>query len=294
MQFNSGDVFSIPHSSLWMAGLTLRSRTCLRHCLGTCLDGRRRYGSLQAMAGLMVTSPNVGSTTLTRSFWPLVGCRSLRVDEESPAPFSLPPTDLVAPNLVELVTGTRIHRIHGEGFDGNDFNPCQGSPTRFAPIRDDQGRCIPSLYASEDFESAAYETIFHDIDLSATRKTVPIFSVETRVHSILSLRRTLQLASLRQPDLLNWDIRRESLIGSLPTQFANTARWAKAIHDQFGDLEGLIWTSNQCDPASAFVLFGDRVPADDLFIETVRMGASESFLNDVRSAGRRGGIVITN
>ena len=216
------------------------------------------------------------------------------MDEEPTASFSAPPSDLATPNLIELVTGTRVHRIHGEEFDGNEFNPCQGSPTRFAPIRDNQGRCIPSLYASDDFESAAYETIFHDIDPNASRKTVPLFSVEKRMHTILLIRRDLRLTSLRQPDLLKWDIRREKLICSLPTQFTSTARWAKAIHDQFEDVQGLIWTSNQCDPASAFMLFGDRVVADDLFIESVREGSDESFVSDVRRAGQRGGIVITN
>ena len=214
------------------------------------------------------------------------------MDEEPSAPFSAPPSNLVAPNLIELVVGTQVHRIHGEEFDGNEFNPCQGSPTRFGPIRDNQGRCIPSLYASDDFESAAYETIFHDIDMRAIHKNVPFLSVGTHVHSILILRRPFRLASLLQRDLLNWDIGRETLIGRLPTQYANTASWASSIHDQFQDVERLIGTSNQCDPAPACMFLGEHVVADDLVVQSVRPGSDESFLSDVRRVGQRGGIVI--
>ena len=59
-------------------------------------------------------------------------------------------------------------------------------------------------------------------------------------------------------------------------------------------VEGLIWTSNQCDPDDVLVLFGDRVAEADLEIAAVRDGGSDaSFLEDVRVAGERAGIRIT-
>ena len=175
---------------------------------------------------------------------------------------------------------------------GNAFSPCQGGATRFAPIRDEEGRCIPSLYAGDTVESAIYETVFHDIPLNAGRKTVPRTIVESRRHSTLLVRRTLRLANLRAPDLVKWGLRREALIGSLPTQYGRTALWAKAIHDQF-DVDGLIWTSNLCDPDAAVLLFGDRAATADLAVTGVREGSDGSFLADVRKAGERGEIVIT-
>ena len=214
------------------------------------------------------------------------------MDEEAAGYVPCPPLQLDAPNVQELTSGELLHRVHIGAFPGNAFNPCQGGATRFAPIRDEQGRCIPSLYAGDTVKSAIYETVFHDIPLNAALKTVPRVVVENRTHSTLLVQRTLRLANLRGPDLMKWGLRREALIGSLPTQYARTALWAKAIHDRF-DVDGLIWTSNLCDPHAALLLFGDRVAAADLAVTGARMGTDGSFLADVRKAGKRGEIVIT-
>jgi len=164
---------------------------------------------------------------------------------------------------------------------------------RFAPIRDAKGHCVPSLYAGSTVEAAIYETVFHDIPLSADRKTVSRDAVEQRNHSALLVGRDLRLASLRAPDLLKWGVRREQLVGSLPTQYERTARWAQAIHRQFEDVDGLIWTSNLCDPDAALLLFGDRLAVADIQIVAMREGTDGSFLGDVRDAGERGGIRIS-
>ena len=141
--------------------------------------------------------------------------------------------------------------------------------------------------------AAIYETILHDIPPHAPRKSVPQFVVEGRTLSVLVARRTLRLASLRAPDLMKWGVRQASLIGSLPTQYHRTATWAQAIHEQFAQVDGLIWTSNRCDPDDALLLFGDRVAGADLVVASVRDGADGSFLNEVRDAGERSGIRIT-
>jgi len=115
--------------------------------------------------------------------------------------------------------GKMLHRVHNRQFDGNAFNPCRGGPTRFAPVHDMHGRCIPSLYAADTVEAAIYETILHDIPPHAVRKSVPRSALNMRRHTIVLLRRGLCLASLRVPDLMRWGIGREALIGGLPTQY---------------------------------------------------------------------------
>ncbi len=215
------------------------------------------------------------------------------MDEGPAGVVPCPPDLLKAPNVVELEPGELLHRVHDRVFAGDDFNPCRGGPTRFAPIRDAAGRRIPSLYAGLTVESAIYETVFHDVPPSAHRKTVPRDAVENCKHSTLLVRHTLRLASLRAPDLMQWGVHRETLIGSLPTQYGRTALWAKAIHDRFGHVDGLIWTSSLCDPDAALLLFGDRVVAADLLVAGVRAGSDGSFLDDVRTAGRRSDIWIT-
>ena len=205
-----------------------------------------------------------------------------------------PPAVLAKPDLTVLEAGALLHRVHDRGLPPNAFNPCRGGPTRFAPIRDSDGRCVPSLYAGRTLVSAIYETVFHDVPAAAARKTVPRYQIDRRSHGTLQLRRAVGLANLRAADLRKWNVTRADLVASPPTCYGRTAEWARAIHCQFPDVEGLIWTSNQCDPDDVLILFGDRVSEADLEIAAVRDGVSDaSFLEDVRVAGERAGIRIT-
>ena len=191
-----------------------------------------------------------------------------------------------------LVSGTVVHRVHALEFPGNAFNPCKGGPSRFAPIQNQRGECVPSLYAATSVKAAIFETLFHDIPLQARWKTIPRTNVEARKHTTLQLRRDLWLVSLRAPALLKWKIP-SALVWGPPKQYVATALWAKAIHDQFPDAQGLIWTSRRCDPHSAMLLFGGRTVESDLQVVSVRDGTDSSFLRDVREAGVQAGIVIT-
>ena len=144
-------------------------------------------------------------------------------------------------------------------------NACRGGRSRFAPIHDARGECVPSLYAATSLPAAIFETLFHDVPLEARRKTIPRSSVEARQHTVLQLRRDLRLASLRAPALLKWRVA-SALVWGPPKQYVTTARWAKAVHDQFEDVEGLIWTSRRCDPDSGSVVLrwphdGSRPPS---------------------------------
>lgn len=205
-----------------------------------------------------------------------------------------PPARLTPPNEFVWPAGTALHRLHDPSFDGNGFNPCLGRRTRFAPIHAPDGRCIPSLYAGSTLLAAIFETVFHDIPPNAPLKTVPLRSASARSHSVLHPTRDLVLANLRAPDLKKWGLRPSDLITAPATHYAETARWAAAIHAQYPGIDGLIWTSNQCDPDDAVVIYGDRVMADELAIAESRDGRSdETLLEDIRAAGERAGIFIT-
>ena len=191
-----------------------------------------------------------------------------------------------------LAAGTVVHRLHPPEYSGDAFNPCKGGQSRFAPIHDQHGECVPSLYAATSLDAAIYETLFHDIPLEARRKTIPRSKVEDRKYSALQLREDLTLASLRAPTLLEWQVA-SALVWGPPRQYRATARWATAIHDQFENVQGLIWTSRRFDPHSAMLCFGDRTPEDCLEVVSVHDGADSSFLRHVREAGHQAGIVIT-
>ena len=215
------------------------------------------------------------------------------MDDEGPdAVVPNPPTRLGEPNICVLTEGTVAHHVHTHEFPGDAFNPCEGGPSRFAPIHNKRDECVPSLYAATCVEAAIYETLFHDIPHEARRKTIPRTKVEDRRHTTLQLRRNFRLVSLRAPALLKWKVS-SALVWGPPKQYGATARWAKAIHDQFQDVQGLIWTPRRCDPHSAMLFFGDRTAEADLQVVGVRDGRDSSFLRDVREAGDQAGIVIT-
>ena len=205
-----------------------------------------------------------------------------------------PPAALSEPNVVRLEAGALVHRVHDRNYGGSVFNPCKGSSTRFAPVYDAAGECVPSHYAADTLEAAIHETIFHDVPAAAKRKTVPRTLVQSRAHAQLEVLRDLRLASLRGPDLRRWRIGRNSLLATSPKLYPETARWASAIHHRFPDVQGLLWTSNQCDPHTAYLFFGDRVNPEDFSITDARDGLSDTtFLSDVRLSGLRCGITIT-
>lgn len=198
------------------------------------------------------------------------------------------------PNTVVLKEGAVLERIHHRNFAANSFNPCQGSPTRFAPIKDGNGQCVPSLYASETFEAAVFETIFHDVPAKARRKRIPRNKIEDSAQGRLAVVRSLTLVSLREPDLKRWCIKRSQLIATTPKHYPDTAEWAEAIHLQFPSVEGLGWTSSQCDPATVYLFFGDRVQSGDFKVVHVRDGLTDpGFFHDVMELGKRSCIRIT-
>ena len=184
-----------------------------------------------------------------------------------------------------------VHRIHLTRFASTSFNPCLGRPTRFAPIQDLHGICVPSLYAGSNLESVAFEILFHDVGTRGEIKTVPKRSLTERTHSASQTKRDLILAKLFALDVKPWQISRQSLIGTSPALYDATALWAEAIHHQFPTFDGLVWTSNQCDPEQACLFYGDRVAETDFDVVFARDGTSDAdFLTDTRQAALRASV----
>lgn len=204
-----------------------------------------------------------------------------------------PPDPFPQINVQTLKAGTELHRNHASGFRPAQFNPCKGQPTRFAPFTDLAGNCVPTLYAATSREAAAFESIFHDIDASARFKSVRIDTVVERTVSIIAPQRDLVVASLFAPDLKRWSIRRSDLIETPKSTYTSTVIWAAALHRARPDLQGLIWTSRQCDPERCVLLFGDRLSeADFEIVEQKPVATHHDILMELRGFGRRAGIDI--
>ncbi|MDX8469975.1 RES family NAD+ phosphorylase [Mesorhizobium sp. VK23B] len=204
-----------------------------------------------------------------------------------------PPSSFPSINTQNVTKGTVLHRTHGSSFRPAQFNPCMGQPTRFAPFQDSAGACVPTLYAATSREAAAFESIFHDIEPTAVFKTVRLDVIESRSVSRIAPKRDLLLAGLFAPDLKVWGISRGDLIETPKSTYGQTVLWAQAIHGARADVDGLLWTSRQCDPDRCVILFEDRVSEGDFQVhDSIEVGADADLLLEIRAFGLRAGITI--
>lgn len=206
-----------------------------------------------------------------------------------------PPSPFPSINTQTVPKETLLHRTHGSGFRPAQFNPCLGQPTRFAPFANPAGACVPTLYAATSREAAAFESIFHDIEPSAVFKTVRLDVVESRSVSRIAPRRNLLVASLFAPDLKAWGLSRGELIETPKSTYGQTVPWAQAIHRARSDVDGLLWTSRQCDPDQCIILFEDRIRETDFDVhDCVEVAVDAKLLLELRGFGQRAGISIVS
>ena len=71
--------------------------------------------------------------------------------------------------------------------EGDEPNSCKGGLTRFAPVFEPDGACLPTLYAAATFECAVFESVFHDVPQTSADKFVPLGKVTSRAVSWLQL-----------------------------------------------------------------------------------------------------------
>ena len=209
-----------------------------------------------------------------------------------------PPEPLSGLESVKTCTlprGTTLYRIHDGKYHANAFNPCKGQPTRFAPIFDTNGKCIPSLYAAETFVAAAYETVFHDIPLSTSHlpSSIEYRKISHYNDAKIELKKELVLVELFTVPLRKHGVSRMQLIESSAAHYQQTAKWAKAFHDQVSKAQGLVWKSRKDDRAKAYLFFGDRVKSADFIVRSRRTMMPNSTLEEaLQDAARQGGIRI--
>lgn len=207
---------------------------------------------------------------------------------------SSPPAPFPAFNVTTLPAGAQLVRLHDPTYQGDQFNPCAGSPSRFSPLKQPDGTCLPTLYAADRFEAAVHESIFHDQPYGHARKYVSIDKIVSRAVSEIAVTADLTLAQLHQADLMLLGLSRSDLIDTDATHYVLTARWAEAFHRANSTISGLVWTSRRCDPDQAYVLFADRVPKTALTVKkTTLVSTSSALLLEIRGFAKRAGITIT-
>lgn len=191
------------------------------------------------------------------------------------APTPAPPATLhVTPWT--LTSKQVLHRVHSDQYQADEFNPGKKGNARFSPIRDNEGKAIPTIYAAMTFDAAAMESVFHDVSHAPGYKNYAKDKLEGQVHSQVQAQRDLKLADLSSVALRKLGVQRKQLIDTEKSEYPNTRLWAEAIHAKHENIQGLSWISRQDDTARAVVLFGDRVPQGTL----QQVGSPRNLLRD--------------
>jgi RES domain len=158
-----------------------------------------------------------------------------------------------------LAAGTMLHRIHRREYGPAEFNSSQSGNARFSPITTPAGKAIPTIYAGENFQCAAMETVFHDVPMVPGLKTIDQARLSGLLHSVIETCEELQLADLRTVPLRKLGLQRRDLIDTEKNQYPQTRAVAATIHASRTEMQGLLWTSRQDDSSAAVMLFGDRI-----------------------------------
>ncbi|MDJ0357244.1 RES family NAD+ phosphorylase [Paenarthrobacter sp. PH39-S1] len=175
------------------------------------------------------------------------------VTPEPPHPFR--------PEIEVLSFGTELYRVLSNRRKGNEFNPGHGRGSRFA-FFGTPGK-VPVLYAAATEDAAVSERLLHDVPFSGGRLLSSDYADKVAVK--LALRRELRLASFLGTGLRTLGIEAKNLTDTGAWRYPDTVQWAAAAHR--AGLDGAVWMSRRCNSERAYVLFGDRVTADDLEIQ---------------------------
>ena len=110
------------------------------------------------------------------------------------------------------------------------------------------------------------ETIFHDVPFVAGFKPLSIAKLAGKVRTVFTPKVDLKLVDLGSIALRRLGVDRAHLIATTKWHYPETRRWAERFYAQFGDVQGLRWTSRQDDSAQAVMLFGTRANSRDLVV----------------------------
>ena len=188
----------------------------------------------------------------------------------------------------------RIIRVHHSQFGATEFNPGRGTGGRFDPLRDRNGRIVPTLYGAGTLDGALSETIFHDVPLRGERR-IAISTLMPLQASTLQPVRPLRLVDLRGFGLGRLGLSRRQLIDSDADQYPATRAWAAVLYDRVPESDGMIWVARHHDLSEAVILFGTRVERTEFaVIAPPRPLAPEGTIEPaVIAAASEAGIMIT-
>lgn len=155
------------------------------------------------------------------------------------------------PHAERFASGSELYRVHSASRAASEFNPGNGSRTRFAffgtPV-------VPIMYAAQTEQAAVAETLLHDIPFTGGQLLPEDY--EGRRSSRLHTSRELRLASFLGMGLRALGVRAEQLTATAASAYGETVRWAAAAYE--AGFDGIVYMSRQCNSDRSYVFFGDR------------------------------------
>lgn len=197
------------------------------------------------------------------------------------------PSNKKPPPTLTITAGTQLYRAlnkeilaNGErAYDALDPNPFldlewisdtralykdgQAVGGRFSPFRDTNDAPVPALYLAPLKETAYYEFVLRPLS-SNSIKTLSKGEFEKLEVATITLEQDLILADCRQNYLLNgddefWNVEFDNLFNASQLKCIDTARrLAKKIHDQYPNIDGLVWDSVRHSNVPVYVIFGPK------------------------------------
>jgi RES domain-containing protein len=174
------------------------------------------------------------------------------------------PPAALKPAFEPWPAGKPIFRCHAPRYEERAFN-LSSRLARFRPFMHD-GEIVPTAYGADDLAGAVSETVFHDVPVRGPNRRILRSEIEQWVWCELAATRELTLVKLHGTGLTRLQVTHGELIESDARHYAETAPWAKALHDADPVIDGLCWRSRQHNDSLALILFGTRVRDDDLRI----------------------------
>lgn len=209
--------------------------------------------------------------------------------------------------MTEVIGGSVLFRFHKDTarYPANSFNPNADKRidivehgSRFNPFPGAPCINVPTLYAADTFQSAALESVFHQVEHKPSAP-FPAARLGEWCYSRLLTRRKLVVFNLINPTLRSLlvperhsSILESELIHSLPDQYPNTRTWARYLHDSLLLLDGLAWRPRLGGTGAAYVFFGDRCGGDLEIAGPAVPISSGPGLGRIRAIARAAGIVL--
>lgn len=192
---------------------------------------------------------------------------------------SLPPAHPLQLRDYPARTVWRCHRLDPATgkYPSYAFNAGGRGDARFSPIFDSAGTVIPTMYAATEARTCIAEVVLHDMPADShgfvfdmAQETDP-----SKGHMVSQVKLpALKLVPLTSLHLLSIGLTVPQLIGGNSDRYPHTRAWARWIHENMRDAQGLYWMSRRDDENGCMLLFGDRIPAGAVTeVATAPLGA---------------------